>query len=106
MLDLSENLEVENMKKVQFSIDKSDRTSFIKSLRTGSEPEMIAIVVDQSEETDTVFQWDLKGNAEFEAFDVGKNYEIIWDSKGVPVVVAENKCILTNERCAVKVFDV
>jgi len=44
-------------------------------------------------------------DAEYEAYDVGKKFDIIWDNKGIPIIVTDRKVILSKERCSVKVFD-
>jgi len=66
---------------------------------------VIAVTVDQSEDQNTVFSWNVTEDAEYEAYDVGKKHDVIWDSKGIPIIVTDRKVILTKERCSVKVFE-
>jgi hypothetical protein len=49
--------------------------------------------------------WNVLDDAEYEAYDVGKKFDIIWDKKGIPIIVTDRKVILSKERCSVKVFD-
>jgi hypothetical protein len=44
-------------------------------------------------------------DAEYEAYDVDSDFDIIWDNKGIPIVVTNKNVILTKERCSVKVFE-
>ena len=47
-------------------------------------------------------------DAEYEAYDVGKKFDVIWDSKGIPIIVTggiNSRVILSKERCSVRVFD-
>ena len=61
-------------------MDPKESECFIDDLRVGSSNQ-IAIVI-QNEEAITVFSWDIIENAEFDVYDVGPNFEILWDSTG------------------------
>ena len=61
--------------------------TFMKEVRTGSNPNLIVIIIHRSKATDKVFTWNLKRNIEFESYDVPKRYEMLWDRKGNPYIV-------------------
>jgi len=44
-------------------------------------------------------------DAEYEAYDVGEKFDVVWDNKGIPIIVTDTNVILTKERCSVKVFN-
>lgn len=54
---------------------------------TGSNPSLIVIIAAQKKSNDTVFTWDITKNVERESYDVGKDYEIIWDHNGNPYII-------------------
>lgn len=77
----------------------------IKDVRLGSNPEIMVIIVDQSHHLDCILVWSMKKNQEKEAFDVAKDYEILWDYQGNPYVIHEDVAIFTRERCKMKCFE-
>jgi hypothetical protein len=44
-------------------------------------------------------------NIENDAFDIEEDYIIIWDSKGAPYILTEQKAIFIGERCAITAYD-
>jgi len=74
-------------------------------VRTGTNENIITITVDQTDGQNTIFSWNVLEDAEYEAFDVGEKFDILWDAKGIPIIVTDKNVILTKERCSVKVFD-
>ena len=60
---------------------------------------------DQYNKSDTVVIWDLENDTEKNTFEVDKNHQIIWDYKGIPYLVMEDKTIFTEELCAIKAFE-
>ena len=56
---LCDEVKDSNFKLVGFQSDPNDHVSFIKDVRVGYNPQVIAIVVNQSEKTDYVIVWDL-----------------------------------------------
>jgi len=47
----------------------------------------------------------MEKNTEIEAFDAGKDYQIIWDRQGQMIIINDEKSVLTNEKCSVTVYD-
>ena len=68
----------------------------IKEIRTGSDPSKIVLVVQQSKNRHTIFTWSTRENIQMEAFDVGKEYAIIWDKLGNPYII-DRKRVIFNE---------
>lgn len=74
-------------------------------MQTGSNPQKILIIVQQSIEIDQLFFWDIKHNIEVASFEVGKKYDIIWDKKGDPYIITDSKVMIVNQRCSMRVFE-
>ena len=97
--DLTANkfTEMTGEKKIDFKIDDSHYTyQKIKKVSAGVNPEKIIIVVDSSPEIDTIYEWDLVHNVEEQSIDVGKDYEIIWDNCGNPLIVTPDEAIING----------
>jgi len=47
------------------------------------------VVVDTTQYNDILYTWDMNINAEIDSVDIGKKFEIIFDSKG-DVIVAKD----------------
>jgi len=62
-------------------------------------------VVAQGPGVNSIFTWIPADNAEAEAYDVGNEYEILWDKLGNLYILTDNKVILNKQRCCVKTFD-
>ena len=46
-----------------------------------------------SKEKDVIFTWNLSDNIEIDHSEVGKKYEIIWSSSGIPIIITP-KCAI------------
>ena len=91
--------------KADFSLDGLNKNSYIKDLRTGSNPEVFIFAIQQAGGFDSIYTWFTKENAEAEAYDLNGQWEVLWDKKGNLFIVNGKKVILNNQRCAVKTFD-
>jgi hypothetical protein len=47
------------------------------------------VVVDTTDSNDILYTWDMDIDAEVDSIDVGKKYEIIFDSKGDFIVATD-----------------
>ena len=84
---LGQEFTPESMKEVQFKIDPESTQNSISQVMTGSNPSLIVIIASQKKSNDTVFTWDVANNIERESYDVGTDYEIIWDRNGNPYII-------------------
>jgi hypothetical protein len=88
-----------------FNHDENETESYIKEIRTGSNPYIFVFVVHQITGANTIYTWFTKENAEAEAYDVDGKFEILWDKLGNLFIVNGSKVIMNNQRCCVKTFD-
>ena len=88
-----------------FMIFKDEHAS-IRELRICSNPEQLSIMVDQSIEFDSIYNWDLTKNQEIEGWDVCKNYEVVWDSLGNMYIVANDTVFFAKQHCRLKSFKI
>jgi hypothetical protein len=102
---LSEGILDKNFVTVNFRQNNDELTSYIKDVRTGSDPNLFIFVVHQGGGVNSIFTWIPEDNAESEAYDVGNDYEILWDKLGNLYILTDNKVILNNQRCCIKTFD-
>ena len=65
----------------------------IKGVYSGSNPELVVIILDMSKDTDIIFIWNLSQNIEEQQCEVGKNYEITWDKHGYPLIITPENAI-------------
>lgn len=65
--------------KINLDIDKEAKDINIKDIRSGSNAEVIAIIVEDSVESDMVFTWNIEKNCVQQSYEVGKDYDLIWD---------------------------
>lgn len=72
----------------------------------GSNESLICIIVNQSLTQDCIVCWDVNKNFEFDTFDVGKEYQIIWDKFGFPYIAEDQSVIFISKRCKLKCYDV
>lgn len=88
--DLDKDFTDKNKYMIDFEIKKENETSWIKEVRTGSNPNLIIIIVktlsNQQDSSETIFTWDVENNIEFESYDVQNKYEILWDRRGYPYI--------------------
>lgn len=91
-------------KQISLEIDQSENVhQKFKGIHTGNNPEVIVIIIDTSQETDTVFVWDVHHDVEMHSIDVGNNYEIIWDSQGKPHILTP-ECFIDHDMLRLKQF--
>jgi hypothetical protein len=48
----------------------------------------------------------MQNDVEYDSFDVGKIYELIWDNTGNLQIVTPNHVIFTQQKCRIKAFDI
>lgn len=75
-------------KEINFSIAEWEKYK-IKDIHVGSSESLICIIVNQSLTQDCIVCWDIDKNFEFDTFDVGKQYQIIWDKNGFPYIAED-----------------
>ena len=88
--------------KINYSVGRcgEDSNSYITEVRTCSNPNLIAIIVQhrhQFENIDSVLIWDTEANREMHVFDVSEPYELLWDKQGNTYIVTQSKIIFTKE---------
>jgi len=105
MHDLNEVWIEENKLLCDFYVEECEKESHIKEVRTSSDPKTVAIIVCMSPNNDTILIWNTLENFERESFDVGKDYEMLWDNEGNAYIIFNDKIIFTNESCITNVFD-
>ena len=93
------------MKGVSLDIDVDDAESYVKSVKTGVNPEQIVIIVNQNKFIDTIFVWDTYNDIEREAYDVEEGFSVIWDEYGDPYIITPSgSVVMIMQRCAIKSF--
>lgn len=85
-----------NLDIIPFPIDVDDKDSFISEIRTGSTPELIALIVRQANGSDFLLTWDMIANSENEAYEISEDYIVIWDSSGKPYIATDSKLYMTE----------
>ena len=78
-----------------FFLNREEEGIWIKGIKYGVDQERIAIIVNQSTEIDSIYIWEMDSNTEYDSFDVGKIYELIWDHEGNLQIVTPNHVIFT-----------
>jgi hypothetical protein len=92
------------------ALDENEKCKFklgrpcISGVHCGSNIDRIAVVVDTTESNDILYTWDMNINAEVDSVDIGKKFEIIFDSKGDIIVANDKNCIYDGT--FIEVFDV
>ena len=104
LLDLKKNFSEQKLQTLYFQIDPEDPESFIKEVRTGSNPDLIVIIVQQTKDLDSIISWDIDNNTEFSCNDIEEEYLVIWDSRGLPYIATSEKIIFCSNNCALKAF--
>ena len=64
----------------------------------------MTILVKQGSKSDCVLIWNIEKNTERQTIDVGKNYEIVWDSNGYPYIVEGDLVYLSKQKCKINSF--
>lgn len=101
--DLKLRLNKQNKLFVNFKISQTQKNAFIKSIVPGNDPDKIAIVVEQLQDS-TIFSWDLADNFENEAFNIEKDHSIIFDSKGNINILDKDCLTISHQLCRIKAF--
>ena len=104
-LDLKKKFCHKNLVLLDFQIDKDDPESFIKEVRTGSNPEIVVLIVQQSKDVDSVISWNVNSNTEFSCNDIEEEYVVIWDRSGFPYIVTPQRVFFCAQTCQLKTFD-
>jgi hypothetical protein len=95
----------EKFKKLGISINKNRKNkSEIIGCHCSSDPEKIALIVNTTFSNEVLYMWDMQINAEIDSIDVGKKYEIIFDSTGDIIVANDKNCIYNGTNLLV--FDI
>ena len=68
-----------SMNVLALRVDRSEKLTKIKKVRTGSTTNKIAIIVRYSGTSDCFVTWDVDDNTEIECFDQEINPKIFWD---------------------------
>tara|TARA_B110001450_G_scaffold121252_1_gene114334 strand:- start:210 stop:437 length:228 start_codon:yes stop_codon:yes gene_type:complete len=72
-------------------IDPNDKYSSTKSIICGSKSNTIIIIIENTQvKTDTVLTWNVEKNIQEEAYEMKKQYIVIWDIEGYPYIVTDN----------------
>lgn len=74
-------------------------------MRIGSSKKYIAIFLNINFNNDCIIIWDLFKNCEKIAVDVSKKYEVLWDIKGYPYIIEENRVWFIKERIYLTCFE-
>ena len=96
---------IDKYQTVNFCQNNVDRSSYFVDLRTSSDTKTFVFIVQQSHHTYSIFTWFTKENTEAEAYDVGDDYELIWDKKGSLYILSEDKVIFNTQRCHISTYD-
>ena len=67
--------------------DQFNNQDNIYKVLTGSNPEKIVIIIEQTKFNDDLYIWNIVDDIELNSYDVGKNYNIIWDKNGDAYIV-------------------
>jgi len=91
---LSCHFELDHAHIIDLKIDKEDNSIQIKEVRSGSDPNQLIIIVNQSLEKLVLFRWDIKYNKELDYHLIDHDYRIIWDKKGNPYCLMSDRMII------------
>ena len=92
-----------DIKYINFYISPDEKYSKIINIISSGDTNIVVIIVDNTLEHDTIFIWDMRFNVEKDSYDVGKEYEIIFDSKGELIIMKKNYCLYRGAK--IKAFD-
>ena len=82
--------------KIDLEIGDKVKHSKIKGIHCGSDPRRIVIVINSTIETDLVVEWDMNHNTETNSYDVGKLYDIFFDSCGTIITTTKDHFLLNG----------
>ena len=75
------------------NLSHKESYSKIIGVYLGSNIEKIVVVINNTLENDVVYLWNMNHNVELDSLDVGKKYEIIFNSNGDVIIATDNSCI-------------
>jgi len=55
---------------------------------------------------DSLYTWNLQENIEEEGWDIGKNYEVLWDYVGSLYIIDSQKVYFTKQNCSITSFKI
>ena len=87
-------------------VDRSEKTTKIKKVRTGSTTNKIAIIVRYSGTSDCFVTWDVDNNTEIECFDQEINPKIFWDQDGHVYSTQKDMVYFSDQGIRLKCYDV
>lgn len=110
---LAINLDTKLETKLDFEIQRSENNGSeeylqrkrILDVRIGSNSKYLAILININMNCDCIIIWNILINAEKIAVDVSKSYEVLWDNKGYPYIVEEDRIWLIKERIYLTCFE-
>jgi hypothetical protein len=76
-----------------FELDEKDKQNKIKEIACGTNSELIVIICEGNIETDVLYIWNIENDCNNGFYDIGKDYDIIWDLKGYPYIITSGKMI-------------
>lgn len=90
---------------LELDIDPNDPCSSIDNVCTGSNSNIICIVITLRNSPDTIIVYDMEQKIESDLFEVENEKLLLWDCHGRPYIATENKLLFPEQRCAVKAYD-
>jgi len=73
--------------KMGFELDMDDQSNKIKEIACGTNSELIVIICEGNDQTDVLYVWNIENGCSGGFYDIGKDYDIIWDLKGNPYII-------------------
>jgi hypothetical protein len=104
--NLAEGIKASKMPSLNFYVDKSDKTTYIRAVTCGSNSNKILIRVKQSPSLDYIMTWDMINNRELDAFDVPFHAKAIQDINGSFYLIFDGKVIVCNQNVRLQCFEV
>ena len=78
---------------MEFELDREDIQNKIKEIACGINSELIVIICEGNNETDVLYIWNIENQCNLGFYDIGTDYDIIWDLNGNPYVIIQGKLI-------------
>lgn len=90
------HMDCNEMHYLGLNVDRDDKITKIKKVRTGSCEDKVAVVIRQSKTSDFVMLWDIKNDNEIESFDHGLNPNVFWDFNGDAYQTEEDRVYISS----------
>ena len=90
------HMDCNEMHYLGLNVDRDDKITKIKKVRTGSCEDKVAVVIRQSKTSDFVMLWDIKNDNEIESFDHGLNPNVFWDFIGDAYQTEEDRVYISS----------